>query len=336
MGFLKRAGAGVITGGLSEADRFTGSHGRNLLFGDQAGQAAESARLASMFKEQQDKTRAELMGVLAERPEYKSILSPDFQQQRDYAFGDAKDKGFEMQRGREGQNLSDALQASTRGQAGQQANAYSQLAMGGGLSSGARERIASGGAVGGLLARQGLRGQSSKNLTDLGIAEEGQRFGTRQGVIQGQMQDVGNQNSFAQANWKTRADTIAGLGQAENQQNTALATRAKDGGACCFIFMEAGALSPVVRRYRDEYMNDTNRRGYYKLSEVLVPLMRKSMVVKQVVNWLLIKPLASYGNYHYTGKGIGFVFKPLKDFWLNTFSYLGGDHEFKRDNGEIV
>lgn len=308
----------------------------NLAFGDQAGQAAETAKLAEMFKAQQEKARADLMGVLAQRPEYKSILGADFNDQRAYAFGDAQDKGFLMQRGREDQNLRDALQAQTQGQLGGQANAYSQLAMGGGLSSGARERIASGGMQAGLLGRQQLRAQNSKNLTDLGIAEEGQRFQTRGGILQGQMQDATNANNFAQQNWQTRANTIAGLSQAEGQQTAALANRAKDNGACCFIFMEANALSPVVRRYRDEHMTTLNRRGYYKLSEVLVPYMRHSSVVKMLVNIVMIKPLTSYGQWHYSRRGIGFIFKPVKNFWMRAFDFLGGDHQFKRDNGEIV
>lgn len=337
MGFLKRAVTGVATGGLSEVDRATGNNGRNMLFGNQGAQAAEMANMTRLFKEQQDRARADLMGVLAERPDYKTVIgSPEWQKMTSYAFGTEEDPGFAMQRQREAGNLSDALQQSTVGQAGQQANAYSQLAMNGGLSSGARERIAGGGAVSGLLARQGLRGQNAKNLMDIGIAEEGQRFGAKQGVLQGQMTDATNANNYAQQNWQTRANTIAGLSQAEGQQTAALATRQKDNGMCCFIFMEADALSPVVRRYRDEHMTTLNRRGYYKLSEVLVPAMRASRLVKLAVKLTMTAPLASYGNYHYNKKGIGFIFKPLKNFWMRAFDFLGGEHEFKRDNGEIV
>jgi hypothetical protein len=310
--------------------------GQKFLFGDKAGQAAETARLAEMFKQQNERARADLLGVLAERPEYKSVLGADFKTQRDYAFGDAIDPGFLLQRGRENQNLSDALQASTRAQGGQTANAYSQLAMNGGLSSGARERIAAGGVANGLLARQGLRSQNARNLTDLSIAEEGQRFQTRGGILQGQIQDATNANNYAQDNWKTRANTLAGLSQGEQQQTAALANRAQDKGACCFIFAEADALSPVVRRYRDEHMTELNRRGYYKLAEVLVPYMRHSRLVKNAVKLAMITPLTSYGEWHYSRRGFGFIFKPIKNFWMRAFDFLGGEHKFIRDNGEIV
>lgn len=113
------------------------------------------------------------------------------------------------------------------------------------------------------------------------------------------------------------------------------------GGLCCFIFLEArygnGSMDSVVRRFRDENMNDQNRRGYYKLSEVLVPLMRKSFVAKALVRVFMTDPLVSYGKAYYgTGSKFGFVFKPVVNFWLNTFEYLGKDHKFIRENGEIV
>jgi hypothetical protein len=236
--------------------------GQKALFGDKAGDAQHVANIQRMFQEQNAKTRAELNAALAERPEYKTITgSPEFAQQKQYAFGDESSKGFLMQRAREQQNLMDALQSQTQAQGGQTANAYSQLAMGGGLSGGARERIAANAAQSGLLGRQQLRSQGAKNLADLGIAEEGQRFQTRGGILQSQMQDIGNQNQFAQEAWKTKAQTLAGFGQGEQQQTAALAGRAPDKGMCCFIFSEAGALSPVVRRYRDEHMTDRNRRG---------------------------------------------------------------------------
>ena len=326
MGFKVRGAINAITPGRTPADK--------MLFGDKAGQAAETARLAEMFRQQNEKARAELNAVLAERPEYASMLtSPEFAQQKQFAFGDESTKGFLMQRAREEQNLQDALQAQTQAQGGQVANAYSQLAMGGGLSSGARERIAAGGAQSGLLSRQGLRSQAAKNLMDLGISEEGQRFASRGGVLQSQMQDIANKNTAAQDAWKTKAQTLAGLGQSEQQGGVALATRPQDKGMCCFIFAEANALSPVVRRYRDEFMTDRNRRGYYKLAEVLVPLMRKSKVVNWLVKTTMIKPLTWYGEKFYEGKNPNPI---IKDFWIGLFNYLGQDHEFKRVNGEVI
>ncbi len=112
------------------------------------------------------------------------------------------------------------------------------------------------------------------------------------------------------------------------------------GGACCFIFLEArygtGTMDEVVRMFRDEHITLRNQRGYYKLSEVLVPLMRKSRVVKGLVRLLMTDPLVSYGKYYYGEGKVGKLFTPVKNFWLKVFNYLGQDHEFIRENGETL
>ncbi len=130
------------------------------------------------------------------------------------------------------------------------------------------------------------------------------------------------------------ADKAAAAANAANQGGG-------DSGICCFIFLEArygnGVMDSVVRRFRDEQLTEKNRRGYYKLSEVLVPLMRKHYVVKKCVQLFMTSPLVAYGKAYYgEGSKLGFIFKPLANFWLNTFDYLGGDHKFIRSNGEEV
>jgi len=114
----------------------------------------------------------------------------------------------------------------------------------------------------------------------------------------------------------------------------------KSPGLCCFIFMEArygdGTLDHVVRRYRDEFMDDKNRRGYYKLSEVLVPLMRKYRICKFLVRTCMTDPMVSYGKYYYGQNKYGWIFRPVTRFWLKLFKYLGGNHPFIRENGEVV
>lgn len=111
-------------------------------------------------------------------------------------------------------------------------------------------------------------------------------------------------------------------------------------GGCCFIFLEArygdGTMDSVVRKFRDEHMTLKNKRGYYKLSEVLIPLMRKSKLAKGLVRVLMTDPLVAYGRYHYGQNKWGKIFKPVKNFWLNLFDYLGEDHPYVRENGEVV
>ena len=112
------------------------------------------------------------------------------------------------------------------------------------------------------------------------------------------------------------------------------------GGGCCFILLEArygnGAMDAVVRRYRDEYMTERNRRGYYKVAEVFVPLMRKSTVFKWLVTKTMADPLVAYGKYYYGENSWGWIFKPVKNFWMSVFDSVGGETTFIRENGEEI
>ena len=112
------------------------------------------------------------------------------------------------------------------------------------------------------------------------------------------------------------------------------------GGGCCFIMLEArygdGTMDKVVRRYRDENMTPRNRRGYYKVAEVLVPLMRKSKIFKWIVTKTFADPLVSYGKWYYGENKHGWIFAPIKSAWLKLFDVVGTDTVFIRENGEEV
>jgi hypothetical protein len=112
------------------------------------------------------------------------------------------------------------------------------------------------------------------------------------------------------------------------------------GDSCCFIMLEArygnGTMDNVVRKYRNEMMTDKNRRGYYKLAEVFVPLMRKSKVFKFIVQKTFADPLVSYGKWHYKENKHGWIFAPIKNMWMKVFDVLGGNTEFIRENGQVV
>lgn len=105
---------------------------------------------------------------------------------------------------------------------------------------------------------------------------------------------------------------------------------------CCFIVLEVEnreKLDVYVRKYRDEMLDDNNRKGYYKLAQVVVPLMRKYKLLKWIFKYSFVNPAKSWARTYYTGKGMGWVFEPLRKFWLGIFNYLGKDHEMKIDNG---
>jgi hypothetical protein len=97
-----------------------------------------------------------------------------------------------------------------------------------------------------------------------------------------------------------------------------------------------GTMDNVVRRYRDEKITDRNKRGYYKLAEVFVPLMRESKIFKFMVAKTFADPLVSYGKYHYGENRHGWIFKPVEIFWMKVFNVLGNDTKFIRENGETV
>jgi len=112
------------------------------------------------------------------------------------------------------------------------------------------------------------------------------------------------------------------------------------GGGCCFIMLEArygnGTMDRVVRKYRDEHITERNRRGYYKIAEVLVPLMREYWLVRALVVLLFADPAVAYAKWYYGENRWGWIFTPLKKFWMKLFDVVGGDTEFIRENGETV
>lgn len=120
------------------------------------------------------------------------------------------------------------------------------------------------------------------------------------------------------------------LNQAVSQSTGQQRARGKE-ITCCFIFLAgAGKLSSSVRRYRDSHMTMRNRRGYYWLADRLVPLMERSRTVKYLVNLLMVRPMTCYGDYFYKGNSTGFIFAPITQFWLTTFTLLGYRPPYRR------
>jgi len=121
----------------------------------------------------------------------------------------------------------------------------------------------------------------------------------------------------AELEHKRRADKMQFLGKLFSSGGSIT-------GSCCFIFIAGhGFLHPIVRKYRDEHMTKRNRRGYYWLSDRLVPLMKKSKAVRAIVKLVMIDPMTSYGKHYYGINQIGVVFAPVASFWLRLFTLLG-------------
>lgn len=124
------------------------------------------------------------------------------------------------------QGLSDELQNLSMNEAGQTANAYSQLAQSGGLSSGARERVAGSMGQQALAARQGQRLQTQRagetlesqylqGQQDILGQEAAQRRALQNAYLDMQRGDTEAANQFAQNQYAKKADVAAGLAKAK-------------------------------------------------------------------------------------------------------------------------
>lgn len=198
-------------------------------------------------------------------------------------------------------------------------------------------------------AASGVRGgaaaagqaQLARRLMQDQAAQEEKAFLEREAFNRGQgekeqLANVANQLAMRQLQGSVLGQEVQARAAERGYQATAAA--ANKGGGCCFIFLEAtnGNLPESVRLARDEFLTIEKQRGYYKLSEVLVPLMRRYSSVKTAVNWLMVKPMTAWGNWYYNRIRIGFVFYPVVKFWFSIFAFLGQRHEFMRENGEVL
>lgn len=205
--------------------------------------------------------------------------------------------------------------------------------------------------------RLGALGQNYGNMANMGLTALGQ-MANFQGQSAGLLtQEMTGQGQMLQGQVGM---TDAQLGDIRERENMAFQERMADknaqvqieaanasksgggggGGVCCWIMLEArygdGTMDDVVRRYRDEVLCPRKRRGYYRMAKVLVPLMRKSKVFKQVVAWTFADPLVAWGEWYYGKNKWGWIMSPIKNFWMGTLYVVGGETEFLRENGEVV
>lgn len=193
----------------------------------------------------------------------------------------------------------------------------------------------SGSPMGGI-ASKGTKGQVANANTTTGLAignavsgNVGTSVGTTGGVSSSSGSGLGGMGSGAAGVAATAAAT-GGVGGGGGG----------GGGGCCFIMLEArygdGTMDRVVRRYRDEKVTERNKRGYYKLAEVFIPLMRKSKLFSFFVVKTFADPAVCYAKWYYGENKWGWIFKPLEKFWMSLFDTLGTDTKFIRENGETI
>jgi hypothetical protein len=170
---------------------------------------AEKAREDQSASERDayDKTKALLEGL----PQYQNALQgAEWEKAYGEAYGSGPMAAYQFMRDqlaaqkaneeqRLAASLQDELQGVDIGRAGQLANAYGALSMGGGLSSGARERIGATGLEQAMGQRQAQRLQNQRSVFDLGARTQEQMLGIGS-------QEAGKRMEMQQAITKAKID----------------------------------------------------------------------------------------------------------------------------------
>jgi len=97
---------------------------------------------------------------------------------------------------------------------------------------------------------------------------------------------------------------------------------------CCFIFVEAyrnKRMPQFVRDCRDRFVTLDRAIGYRQIAKWLVPAMRTNKAVRLLVDFVMIKPLVSFGGWltkEPTYK-VGWINFPITYMWFKLFSLIG-------------
>ncbi len=138
----------------------------------------------------------------------------------------------------------------------------------------------------------------------------------RDDMIKAKMSQPGEQGS-------TFEDILKGVGVAGNVGTGVLggvaANKAAGNTSCCFIFLEGnnGYLEDSVRTFRDKYFSPDSwvSKGYKRMARWLVPMMKRSKIVKQSVRFFMLDPLARVARWHEGTDKLGWLFVPVGVFW---------------------
>jgi len=95
---------------------------------------------------------------------------------------------------------------------------------------------------------------------------------------------------------------------------------------CCFIFLEAyhGAIPLHVRKARNKVyrLNHDIKTGYVRMAKVLVPLMQKCPLARNLVWKFMINPITNNSGFAYRKKGYT-QHRNTTQFWIRIWAILG-------------
>jgi hypothetical protein len=98
-------------------------------------------------------------------------------------------------------------------------------------------------------------------------------------------------------------------------------------GMSCFLFIESADDKELneLRAFRDTHFprGSIVQKGYEKLSRLLIPLMRKSKLVRNIVGYTMVKPLIAFARWYYGKNRYGRMFYPLAWMWRNIWWLCG-------------
>lgn len=199
------------------------------VFGQKPGsiydQMADKKRQEELARiEQYKKERDDMSNLLKQQPEFLSATgSAEFGKLKDFAYGTEDSPYAALQKQRAQMQTSQALDTGAREGQSALTSVYDQLAMGGGLSSGSRERLAGDAGRQALVSRQGTRAAGSEALLGIDSQQADQRMKAQEGVLSAQSADINARNAYQQDKFKLGAEVQAAQRKAEAEREIAKA-----------------------------------------------------------------------------------------------------------------
>lgn len=211
-----------------------------------------------------------------------------------------------------------------------------------------------GGAAASLQAQLGMQAgreraaQDTEMMLKQAAKQEEALKAYREGVL-GSL-DVAQRKQFTDLATKLAGEQAAAAEAASRRQQAGIESygesmaKANKGGCLGIFLLASASLNSItaeakindLRSYRDTHMSETQQRGYYKTSELLIPILDGSKILQGIVHTVFLKPMTQYGESFKEGKKPSFISKVLTKTYLKAFELVAGSKKFQRSNGEWV
>jgi hypothetical protein len=178
-------------------------------------QQRKAAQAAAAKREQDAQWAAResaMRKIVRSAPQYQSSINfREFRKLKDYAYNTEDSPYAKMLREQAMARTSQGVDKASLDAQAQLGNVYSQLAMGGGLSSGARERLAGDVGSQALMARQNVRQAGDEAQREIGLNEAKAKLGAQEKVLSAIEADRRAKAQYDFDRWKQQAETEAAI-----------------------------------------------------------------------------------------------------------------------------